>query len=282
MLDKSINWVMVDSAHREEYLALRPDMAGRVTTTAAEDSALAAIEELYLMAPGAQTLTQFPQNIARCHKLKRLVIGPGVRPSVIAALHAFSLPPQLKALGIFNGGQPTKWPAKVCLPNLDELHTDGPMRFTHTNFPNLRRASLRPTSDNANLQAVLSCAGLIELQLINVTSQHLFSTLAHLPLEKLGLRRGKLTSLVGIEALPTLKWFAVHDLRSLTSVAALSGLPQLQELQIHYCKRISDITSIAKLSTLRRLQLIGCGRLGIKSLEPFCSGLEIVQTSATQ
>lgn len=96
------------------------------------------------------------------------------------------------------------------------------------------------------------------LRRLNVTSwpDSDFRALTHLEaLERLQVTSRTLSSLEGIEELPSLEWVDLHDCPKLTDLAALASCPQLKRVELTSCKGVLDISSMSSLAGLRELFL---------------------------
>lgn len=277
-----IDWVLTEARHVQDLVAGGSDANKLLLADEPPDSVKdAGVTELRVWAPANDKLMSVPARLAALTRLRCLAIGPGVDPKTISSLDQNLIPSTVTALGVFTSGLPAKWPAAVCLPNVVDLRTDGPMSFTHANFPNLRAVSVYPERNGKNLDAVLACKLLDELQLLTVSDSDMFARIEHLPLTKLGLLGGKLATLEGIERLGGIKWLRLHNLRWLTSISAIKALSRLEELELRYCRQIEDIAVVADLPRLRRLEVIACGNVGLKKMQIFIDKLKQSRISAS-
>lgn len=277
-----MDWVLTEKRHADALDGAAGDALKLLFVgSSANPEEDASVSDLNLWAPDTDKLLHWPARIASFTQLQCLAIGPGVDAKVLKEIEVAAIPASVSALGVFMGGVAAKWPAKVCLPQIVDLRTDGPLSFTHANFPNLTAVSVLPDRTNKNIEAVLACENMSELQLLSIASPGLFSLAEHLPLRKLGLLGGKLDSLTGIGALSGVRSLRLHNLRWLKSISAIKELKNIEELEIRYCKQIQDIDCLVGLPQLKRLQLVACGKIGLQSILSSLSGIKQLEISAT-
>lgn len=281
--DTGPEWVMAEPAHAQELMRRSPDPRRKVilTTDAGNPAEDAAITELRLYASGTERMKNFPERIRRLPHLKVLALGPGIDKAMLAQLTPGAIPPSVETLKVFTDTVAASWPADLTMPHVRELRTDCALGLAGGEFPNLRAVSIAPARNGKNLDAVLACRDLAEVQLLIVPGNGVFERMKHLPLRRLGLLGGTIETLQGIGALPGVEWLLLHNLRSLKSIGDLTALKELQEVQIRYCKKIQDIESLARLPRLRRLEVFACGNLGLAKIKPFLDKLDKVVLSAS-
>lgn len=276
-------WVMAEPAHAQELTKFNanPRLKVILTTDAGNPAEDATITELRLYAPGAAPMKNLPERIRRLSHLKVLALGPSIDKAMLAQLTPGAIPPSVETLKVFTDTVAASWPADLTMPHVRELRTDCALGLVGGEFPNLRAVSIEPARNGKNLDAVLACRELAEVQLLTVPGKGVFERMKHLPLRRLGLLGGTIETLEGIEALPRVEWLLLHNLRSLKSIGDITALQDLEEVQIRYCKKIQDVESLAQLPRLRRLQVIACGNLGLAKIKPFLDKLDKVMLSAS-
>lgn len=244
---------------------------------------LAEIRAVQLWAPHDDRIERLPEVIGEMKHLTSLTIsGSSSLPSLVTRIRAGDLPESLEELRISDEyGRVLVWP-DVVLPRLTDLFVSDVFRFDSAVFPRLRSASLKPDRSQANLREALRLP-LHELNVLNVSlDEGIFEILSARPLRRLGLLSGtKLTSLDGVQALPSLEGLRLKNLRALSDISALRELPGLTRLDIQYCRRIRGIEVLAELTALERLTVVGCGDLGLARVQDAIERIPVTTIGAT-
>jgi hypothetical protein len=142
------------------------------------------------------------------------------------------------------------------LPNLIHLYlASGILKFSQNNLPSLKSIGCKYT--DAVMEELYSYRQMDNIAYSNV-NENIFEKLSRLEtLKKLDINRGKISSIVGIEAVKGLESLNLVLLSNLTQLEELTKIITLKKLVINVCKNIKNWKFLLELKSLNHLVLFG-------------------------
>lgn len=190
-----------------------------------------------------------PAEIAKFPALEYLAV-PG---ALVHTLDRAMLPPTLRRLNVVSD-ETSKYALdpKLVIPELDQLLGYCRLGFRAAQIPKATHVEVKIASTkivNELLALPLRALGIGPLE-----DAKLLRGLAKLDLRSLGIMRGGVTTLDGIEVFPNLEVLRVKN-TNVTNLAALAKCPELRDVTIEWCTHLKTIDALGKLPKLATLSL---------------------------